>query len=71
MLGPSLPVCLCLLFNDSPPSSPPQQTYFLNDPFVKFQKIFKSINEEMLLILIFHAAIWKGSSYKKFNQRAY
>ena len=33
MLGPSPPppVCFCSLFNDLPPS-PPQRTYFLNDP---------------------------------------
>ena len=58
------------LFNDLP-LSPPQRTYFLNNPFVKFQTIFKSTNEEMLLMQIFHAALWKGSSNKMFNWRAY
>ena len=36
----------------------------------KFQKIFKSTNEQRLVICIVHTAIRKGS-WRKFNQKTY
>ena len=37
---------------------------------LKFQKIFKSTNEQRLVICIAHTAIRKGS-WRKFNQKTY
>ena len=41
--------------------------WFFLEAFRKFQKIFKSTNEKMLLISIAHAAILKGSLHEEFN----
>ena len=41
--------------------------HFFLELFQKFQKIFRSTSEKMLLLYIIHNAILKGSSHKQFN----